>query len=154
MQRAVARTAPSAPNIMLLQPRPTTLLLFHCLFDDYGIASQSAHSFDLESYIELPDLYAICAIDELSRPEKMVGAMMIKTNIAYQDPCFLDGVTTAVNALPRLREVTNDHTSFLPAPVDAESLAPLSESQALYVFKQLWSEHLTSGLLHVARSRA
>ncbi|MFM0068933.1 hypothetical protein [Paraburkholderia aspalathi] len=131
---------------MLLQPRPTSLVLFHCIFDDYGIASHGSHSFDLESYIELPDLYAVCAIDEFARPEKMVGGMMIKTNIAYGAPGFLESIATAAGALPRLQTVTNARTSFLPAPVDADSPKPLSESQALHVFKQLWSEHLASNI--------
>src|SRR5438105_497240 len=64
---------------VLQQTKPTSLVLYHCLFDNYGIESHRSYSFDLESYIDLPDLYAICAIDELTRPEKMVGALIIKT---------------------------------------------------------------------------
>jgi hypothetical protein len=139
---------------VLLQVAPTSLVLFHCLFDSYGIAGHRSYSFDLESYVELPDLYAICAIDEVTRPEKMVGALMIKTNISYGTTGFLDAIATVVSALPPLRAVTNEHTSYLPAPVDPESPKPLTESQALYVFKQLWSEHLASNIhAHFPRTR-
>lgn len=54
---------------------PTSLLLFHCLFADYGICGHREHSFDLPSYLELGDLYAICAIDDSCRPERMVSGV-------------------------------------------------------------------------------
>ena len=90
----------------------------------------------------LPHLYAICAIDESFRPERMISGLLVKTNIRHEDPAFLDGMTAAFQAVPQLRAGLNEYISLLPAPVDAESPQPLSESQALFVFKQLWSEHL------------
>ena len=120
----------------------TSLVLFHCRFADYGLFDHEAHTYEAQSYMALPHLYAICAIDESSRPERMVSGLLVKTNISYEDPAFLDGMAAAFQAVPQLRAGLHEHIGLLPAPVEAESPRPLSESQALFVFKQLWSEHL------------
>jgi hypothetical protein len=64
----------------LLQVAPTSLVLFHCLFDNYGIASHRSYSFAPESYIELPDLYGVGA---LCWPTSMVGSLsFVPTSLA------------------------------------------------------------------------
>lgn len=133
---------------MISVSRPTTLLLFSSLLDSYGISSHRSHTYDLESYLELPDLYAICVIDELVRPEKMVAGLIIKTNIPFDSPGFLPGITTVISLVPELRAVAHEHCGLIPAPIDVESAHPLSEDQALYVVKQLWSEHQGKQILH------
>jgi hypothetical protein len=123
-----------------MQPQ-TSLVLFHCRFADYGLRDHRVHFYELSTYLALPYLYAICAIDERRRPEQMISGLLVKTNIRYEDPCFLDSMAAAFRAVPPLREGLHEHTSLLPAPVDAGSPRPLTEEQALVVFKQLWSAH-------------
>jgi len=123
---------------------PTSLVLFHCRFADYGLCDHRAYSFDPATYAALPQLYAICAIDDSCRPEKMIAGLMVKTNIRYEDPAFLDSMAAIFQAVPALRAGLHEHTSLMPAPVDPESSRPLTEDQALTVFKQLWSEHVSS----------
>ncbi len=127
---------------------PTTLLLFSCLFDSYGVSSHRSHSYDHDSYHALQDLYAICVVDELLRPEKMVASLIIKTNIPFGVPGFLNGITTIIGLIPELASVTHEHCGLIPAPISVESAHPLSEDQALYVCKQLWSEHQAKQILH------
>jgi hypothetical protein len=124
-----------------MQPQ-TSLVLFHCCFADYGVCDHRVYSFELATYLALPHLYAVCAIDESRRPERMVSGLLVKTNVRYGNDAFLDAMTTAFQALPQLRQGLHEHTSLLPAPVDAESPRPLTEEQAVIVFKQLWAEHV------------
>jgi hypothetical protein len=121
---------------------PTTLVLMHCLFADYGLCGHKTYKADLPSYLALPHLYAVCAIDETSRPERMVCGLLIKTNVAYEDPGFLNALEGALAAVPALASHLHEHVSLQPAPVDGESAMPLTEDQGLQVFKQLWSEHM------------
>jgi hypothetical protein len=74
----------------------------------------------------------------------MFAGLLVKTNIRYEDPVFLESMAAAFRAVPQLRQDLHEYTSLLPAPVDAESPRPLTEDQALVVFKQLWSEHVAS----------
>lgn len=135
-------------TLKIIRPAyPTTLLVFSTLFDNYGVAHHRAHAYEPESYLELPDLYAICVIDELQRPERMVGGMLVKTNIGYDEPGFLPGLLSIISLVPELRSVSHEHCSLLPAPIDADNPAPLTEDQSLHVFRQLWSEHQSKQLL-------
>ena len=119
----------------------TSLVLFHCHFADYGLSDHRMHSFEVSTYLALSDLYAICAIDDGCCPQRMVSGLLIKTNIRYEDPGFLDGMATAFAAVPQLGGRLHQNMSLLPAPVDAGSARPLTEDQALIVFKGLWAEH-------------
>jgi len=124
------------------QSPQTSLVLFHCRFADYGLCDHRAYSFELPTYLTLPHLYAICAIDENRPPERMISGLLVKTNIRYEDPRFLESMAAAFQAVPQLREGLHENTSLWPAPVDAESPRPLTEDQALIVFKRLWAEHV------------
>jgi hypothetical protein len=135
---------------MIKYNQPTTMLLFDCLFDDYGVSDHHRHEYDFECYLELPDLYALCVIDEQAHPEKMVAAMMIKTDVPFEDDRFLDGVVTIIGAVPHLRAVSNPHTTVLPVPVEAGSPIPMSQVHALDVFRQLWAEHQTTRILRMS----
>ena len=120
----------------------TSLVLFHCRFADYGLYDHRTYTFELSTYLTLPHLYAICAIDDSCRQGRMISGLLVKTNIRYEDPTFLECMASAFQAVPLLRDGLYENTSLLPAPVDAESPRPLTEEQALVVFKQLWSEHV------------
>lgn len=130
------------PFHIIAPAHPTTLLVSSTLFDDYGVSRHRVHAFDPESYLQLPDLYAICIIDELKRPEKMVGGMVVKTNIGYGEPGFLPGLLAIIGLVPEFADVAHEHCSLLPAPLGVDGAAPLTSDQSLHVFKQLWSEHL------------
>lgn len=135
------------PLQIIRSAHPTTLLVFSTLFDDYGVSRHRAHAYEPESYLQLPDLYAICVIDELQRPEKMVGGMVVKTNIAYDDPGFQPGLLTIISLVPELRGVAHERCSLLPAPIDVDTAAPLTDDQSVHVFRQLWSEHRSKHIL-------
>jgi hypothetical protein len=126
-------------------PSPqTSLVLFHCRFADYGLCDHRAYSFELQTYLTLPHLYAICAIDDSCRPERMISGLLVKTDIRYEDPRFLESMAAAFQAVPAFRKGLHENTSLLPAPIDVESPRPLTEDQALIVFKQLWAEHVAA----------
>ena len=124
----------------------TSLVLFHCRFADYGLRDHAECKFELQTYLALPHLYAVCAIDDTSRPERMLSGLLVKTNLRYENPGFLDGMTAAFMAVPQLRQGLHEHVSLLPAPVDAGSPRPLTASQAIVVFQQLWAGHLAGQL--------
>lgn len=130
--------------------KPTSKLLFECMFDDYGISEHHSHECDLNSPLDLPDMYAVCIINNLEKPEKMKAALMIRTNIPCEQIDFLDSVATIIATTPRVQAVTNLHCNLLTTPVDSEAPALRAESQALYVFRKLWSEHQTSQILRIA----
>lgn len=117
------------------------------MFDDYGISEHHSHEFDWDSNTDLPDMYAICIINQLDKPEKMAAALMIRTNIPCEKVDFFDSVANIIASTPRVLAVTNSHCSLLTAPVDTEAPALRAESQALYVFRKLWAEHQTKQLL-------
>jgi len=122
---------------------PTSLVLFHCLFSEEGLSDPVTHAIETPAYTSLPLLYAICAIDEGSRPERMVSGMLIKTNFGHGSPDFLDGMSAAFHVIAPLRARMHSEVSLLAAPVLAESAEPLSEAQSLSVLGELWSEHYT-----------
>jgi len=130
--------------------KPTSMLLFECLFDDYGISEHHSHEFDVNSHLDLAEMYAVCIINDLDKPEKMVAALMIRTNIPCEHDDFVDSVATIIAMTPRLQAVTNSLCSLLTTPVDTEAPALRAESQALYVFRKLWSEHQTNQILRIA----
>lgn len=126
---------------------PTSLVLFHCRFGADGLRDHLQHRHPLPSYQALPHLYAICAIDERAVPERMVSGLLVKTNVRFGDPVFLDAMSAAYQAVPQLQHGLHAQISLLPAPVLAASPSPLSEDQALTVFKELWSEHLAKQVM-------
>jgi hypothetical protein len=126
---------------------PTSLILFHCMFGEQGLCDHVEHAFGPKAYAELPYLYAVCAIDESSRPDRMVSGLLIKTNVGHTSPSFLDGMSAAFHVVPQLRAGLHRDVSLLAAPVQAEDPDPLNESQSLVVFGQLWSEHFTEQML-------
>jgi hypothetical protein len=135
--------------IMHQSIKPTSTLLFDCMFDDYGIAEHHSHDVDSNSHLDLPDMYAVCIINNLDKPEKMEAALMIRTNIPCEQNDFLDGIAAIIAMTPRVQAVTNSHCRLLTFPVDTEAPALRAESQALYVFRKLWSEHQTKQILRI-----
>jgi hypothetical protein len=136
---------------MQASSQPTSILLFHCLFDNYGVSGHWAHPCNIRSYMALPDLYAICMMDESSRPETMTAAFLFKTSVPFDSPGFLPELLTLVRRVPQLQAVTFPNTGFLPTPVESGSDEHVSEDQALYAFRLLWSEHHTQQVLHSFR---
>jgi hypothetical protein len=129
----------------LQRPR-TSLVLFHCLFGDHGLRSHAEHACELQTYLALPHLIALCAIDERCRPERMVAGLLVKTNHHPHEPGFLEAMAAAFQAVPPLCAVLHEDSALQAAPVDADFPRPLNESEALFVFRQLWAEHVAGQL--------
>jgi uncharacterized protein YciU (UPF0263 family) len=130
--------------------KPASVLLFECMFDDYGISEHHNHEVDWHSHLDMPDMYAVCIINNLDKPEKMLAALMIRTNIPREQSDFLESIAALIAKTPRVHAVTTSHCSLLATPVDTEAPALRAESQALYVFRRLWSEHQTNQILRMA----
>lgn len=108
-----------------------SVLLFHCLFNSNGSVTHFMHDLDIELYRSLPNLYAVCISDTSSNQKKITAGFFIKTSYSHQDSDFIGALTNVISIDTGMRNLINERSSFLPAPIGISGEAPPNEDAML-----------------------
>jgi hypothetical protein len=108
-----------------------SVLLFHCLFNSNGSVTHFMHANDVELYRSLPNLYAVCISDTLSKRKKITAGFFIKTSYSHHDSDFIGALTNVISIDTGMKNLINGRSSFLPARIGISGEALPSEDEML-----------------------
>ncbi|MBK7042737.1 MAG: hypothetical protein IPH50_02975 [Rhodanobacteraceae bacterium] len=96
-----------------------TVILMHYVFGTDGTVTHFMHSYsDLESvYFELPNLYCISILADVSGGRQVIGGLFVKTQNHHNDPGFVGVMSDAALSCDTLRPLMNSAVSIAPSLV-------------------------------------
>lgn len=122
-----------------------SLLMFHCLFNDGGSITHFSHKFLPELYDALSNLYVVCIVNRSEGIKKAVGAFVIKTSLAQDNPNFLLILKSTVATEPRLINLIDSDSSLLATKLNVPVGKSISENEMLELMMRQAILHGTVG---------
>lgn len=104
-----------------------TVILMHYVFGKDGTVTNFMHGYsDLDRvYFELPNLYCISVLAEVSGGRQVVGGLFVKTQNHHKDFDFASVMSNAALSCDALRPLMNSAVSIAPSLVGMrEGLIP------------------------------
>lgn len=133
--------APGTDSGPAQTPSATFALLFHCLLCDDGVNQPHAYKMPKSHHAALPNMYAVCAIDERARPAMMLSGVLLKTDLDDGDPSFLSAIQAVFSTVDALQATLDGETCFQVSKVDVTLARSLRASESISIFEALRAHH-------------